>query len=194
MANEVTKTIWGGLISSASAVDGTNAMRQHANTQLTAGSPVIANSTDISRAASVGTTLSTSIPNNDAKAALDADISNGNLVATLNAFLTLYSKIRIFNFHKNRSSWGNGNGAAVVPNYTRTAYKTNPGVSTGSDGAPVGAYDDIEAGDDIDKLLYKDIIGSLKTVITTNSNKGDVTINYCHSSCHSVCHHARGRR
>lgn len=194
MSDEVTKTIWGGLISSASAVDGSTAMRQHATTQLTAGSPVLATSTDISRAASVGTSLSKSIPTNNAKSALSTDIGNGNLVGTLNAFLTLYSKIRIFTFHQTRSSWGNGNGAAVVPNYTRTAYKTSPGVSVGSDGAPVGAYDDIQDGDDIDKSLYKSIISSLRTVITTNSNKNDITVNYCHSSCHSVCHYARGRR
>jgi len=194
MSDEVTKTIWGGLISSTSAVDSTTTMRQHATTQLTAGSPVLVSSTDVSRAASVGTSLSKSIPTNNAISALTADIGNGNLVGTLNAFLALYSKIRIFTFHQTRSSWGNGNGAAVVPNYTRTGYKTNPGVITGSTGAPAGAYDNIEDGDDIDKSLYKDIIGSLKTVITTNSNKGDITVNYCHSSCHSVCHSARGRR
>jgi len=96
MSDEVTKTIWGGLISSTSAVDSTTTMRQHATTQLTAGSPVLVSSTDVSRAASVGTSLSKSIPTNNAISALTADIGNGNLVGTLNAFLALYSKINFY--------------------------------------------------------------------------------------------------
>lgn len=194
MANEVTKTIWGGLISSTAAVGGVTTMRQQATSELIPGSPAVATSTDIARAAATGVTLSSSIPSNDAKSSLSSDVGSGNLVTTLNSFLSLYSKTRIFTFHRIRSSWGNGNGAAVTPDYTRTSYKVSPGVTSVSDGAPGGAYDNIEANDAIDLSNYHAIITTLRGVITTNSNKGDATVNYCHSSCHSVCHSARGRR
>lgn len=193
--NEVTKTIWGGLMSSTTSVGGIDTMRQHATSELSAGSPAVANSTDLSRAAATGTTLGASIPTNDAKSSLSDNISNGNLVTTLNAFLSLYSQVRVFTFHRNRTSWGTyGNSAAVTPDYTRTAYKTSPAVSTPNDAAPVGAYDNIAIGDGVDLSDYEAIINTLKGVITTNSSKSDVTVNYCHSSCHNVCHGSRGRR
>jgi len=194
MANEITKTIWGGLISSTSAVGGVTTLRQQATTELTPGSPAIANSTDVSRAAATGVSLGVSIPTNIATSSLTSSVGSGNLVATLNSFLSLYSKTRIFTFHRRRSSWGNGNTSGVKADYTRTAYKTSPGVLTASDGAPGGAYDNIGNADSIDRSNYEAVIASLRGVITTNSNKTDATISYCHSSCHSVCHSARGRR
>lgn len=192
MTNEVTKTIWGGLISSTGTVGGATTLRQQATDKLNSGTPVT--STDISRAAAAGVTLGASIPSTNALLALSDDISNSNLVSTLNSFLSLYSQIRVFTFHRNRTSWSNGNGAAVTPDYNKSAFKTNPSVSTGSVVAPAGAYDDIEEADVIDVSAYEAIIATLRGVITTNSTTGDVTVNYCHSSCHSVCHGSRGRR
>lgn len=194
MTDEVTKTIWGELISSTAAVGGITTMRQQANTEVTPGSPTQITSTDISRAAATGVTLGAAIPSNNAVSSLSSTVSSGNLVTTLNAFLSLYSQIRIFTFHRIRSAWGNGNGASITPDYTRTAFKTSPSVTVGSDGAPSGAYDSIEVGDVIDRSNYEAVIASLRDVITTNAIKSDVTVNYCHSSCHSVCHSARGRR
>lgn len=194
MANEITKTIWGGSISNDAAVEGTTAMRQHANARLDAGSPDKVSSTDISRASGALITLAQSVPSDDAKSALTNSVGSSNLTTTLDTFLDMYSKIRIFTYHQSRTSWGTGNPYAVVPDYTRRGYKVDPAVTTPNDTAPVGTYDDLQDGDLVVLTNYQTVINTLNSIITTNSDKTDDTITYCHSSCHSNCHGSRGRR
>lgn len=193
MSSEITKSIWGGLISGSGVIEGETTLRQFSTDQIGIHAPA-PTSGDITIAAASGVLLSTALPTDNASVSLSADTSSAALISTLNSFLGLYSQLRIFTFHRWRTSWGDGNIRAITPDYNRQAFKSSPPVHFSSDGVPANTYDNIDVSHEIDLSDYKAVIATLRNTIGNNSTKNEVTINYCHSSCHSVCHSAGGRR
>lgn len=187
---DVSKSIWAGLVSNTTNVDGVTTMRQQAEASFNSVYGRV-NATDIARAASVGVALTNTVPSNIAT--LTGAVDNAELESTLNDFLQRYTKIRYYTFDQIKTSWANGNGRADVPNYNKKGYEAALAGQTVGTTDP--AFAPIESGQAIDRSNYEaTTIGTLRTYIDTQANLFGGVINYCHNSCHSNCHSARGRR
>lgn len=180
---DVSKSVWENLIDQLGSVGGVTTMRQSGENSFTNR----VNGTDISRAGGLG--LSASIPSTGANIGNDVDTSN--LIAQLNAFLALYSKVRSYNFYLSITRWGSSCCSSSISfQYSREGYRA----ALGGSGPPGGVYNNIQGGDVIDRSEYETVITTLNSTIVSANSTFDENVTFCHNSCHSNCHGARGRR
>lgn len=183
MAQDVSKSIWENLIDQTGSVGGVTTMRQSAENSFTNR----VNGTDISRAGGLG--LSASIPSTGAN--IGNNVDSSNLIAQLNTFLALYSKVRSYDFYLSITRWGSSCCSSSTSfQYSRDGYRAAEGGSS----PPGGVYNNIGGGDLIDRSEYESIITTLNGTITAANNAFGGNVTFCHNSCHSNCHGARGRR
>ena len=115
---DITKSIWAGLISNWSSVEGNATLRRQTDTTL-GGGPGRVSSRDISRAANPyqgsSRDLSRVVPQDNARLFFGDDVDGSDLINVLDTFMKKYSRIRTFQYRRRWTSYQNGNPRAQSP-------------------------------------------------------------------------------